>query len=276
MAMNWLGRRPPRIWALIYIVAIPVAATVFYNLPGGSFYDANLTREPGFHQDLDTLAGKLTSAIRNQEHGDYTGHTLNSPAWTAIGLRFTLDPQSVAIQAGSVSTDSSGNIDFILRGVALTSQKSIPGESVLEIPITLSVSQESEDYTLSGQPLLAGYVATLTTESAADEQPPMNVLFPGGLGQTALSAQAAEILVPPSTAGVIARISAAAQGDPKEASGLFIRMCYFSVTTITTLGFGDITPVTSMARIMVGIEAIAGVILVGLFLNAIAQKLSKE
>jgi len=52
-------------------------------------------------------------------------------------------------------------------------------------------------------------------------------------------------------------------------------MCYFSAVTITTLGFGDITPVTSAARAVTGSLAVVGVVLIGLFLNAVAQKWGK-
>jgi ion channel len=55
----------------------------------------------------------------------------------------------------------------------------------------------------------------------------------------------------------------------------YIRMCYFSAITITTLGFGDITPVTTEARVLVGTEAVLGVVIIGLFLNAVAQKWRK-
>jgi hypothetical protein len=83
-------------------------------------------------------------------------------------------------------------------------------------------------------------------------------------------------LVPLSTAAVVERLSTAGQGDPKEASGLFVRMCYFSAISVTTLGFGDITPVSSTARLLVAIEAVFGVVFVGLFLNAVAQKWGKH
>jgi Ion channel len=53
-------------------------------------------------------------------------------------------------------------------------------------------------------------------------------------------------------------------------SGTFGRMLYFSAIVITTVGFGVIVPITSLARTAVGHEAIVGIILAGLFLNAIA------
>ena len=50
---------------------------------------------------------------------------------------------------------------------------------------------------------------------------------------------------------------------------------YLSVTTVTTLGLGDITPITDEAAILIASECILGVICAGLFLNAIAFKKSE-
>jgi hypothetical protein len=60
------------------------------------------------------------------------------------------------------------------------------------------------------------------------------------------------------------------EGDPSYASDYFWRMAYLSAMTITTVGFGDITPVSEAARILVALEAILGVVVVGLFLSALA------
>jgi hypothetical protein len=51
----------------------------------------------------------------------------------------------------------------------------------------------------------------------------------------------------------------------------FVQSIYFSVVTITTLGYGDITPQTEMARILTALESILAIILIGLFLNAVAR-----
>jgi hypothetical protein len=50
-------------------------------------------------------------------------------------------------------------------------------------------------------------------------------------------------------------------------------MLYLSSVTITTLGYGDIVPVTCSARMLIASEAILGVILAGLFLNSLALRL---
>lgn len=51
----------------------------------------------------------------------------------------------------------------------------------------------------------------------------------------------------------------------------FVQSIYFSIVTITTLGYGDITPQTELARALTAFESILGIILIGLFLNAVAR-----
>ena len=51
----------------------------------------------------------------------------------------------------------------------------------------------------------------------------------------------------------------------------FIDWLYFSVVTITTLGYGEITPAVSVSKILVVSESLLGLLLLGLFLNSEAQ-----
>jgi len=51
---------------------------------------------------------------------------------------------------------------------------------------------------------------------------------------------------------------------------------YLSVVTITTLGFGDITPSTDLGKFVVASEPFFGVILLGLFLNALSHARNSE
>jgi hypothetical protein len=50
-----------------------------------------------------------------------------------------------------------------------------------------------------------------------------------------------------------------------------VQSIYFSIVTITTLGYGDIIPKTDVARSLAALESIFGIILIGLFLNAVAR-----
>lgn len=55
-----------------------------------------------------------------------------------------------------------------------------------------------------------------------------------------------------------------------------ITCLYFSVTTITTLGYGDISPTSSLGQILTMAESIIGIIIIGLFLNSISHTLSEK
>jgi hypothetical protein len=288
-AVRWIGDRPPRVWGAFYILLIPLGGLIFWTLPAGSFYDSNLTREAGYKQDLVTAASLLVSAIQNQEYGEGTGHPLANPTWDLAGIRMTLDPVSVTVPAASVSVDTAGNMALTIQGWA----QSPPGASAYATgnvgdPVVLSAGSPTITSSRPGSSPLVGYTVTFATSTIANPfgppsgasdgngQIPLNILLPGADGETAINPDASVLWMPPSTAAVIQRLSAAGSGDPKEASGLFIRMCYFSATTVTTLGFGDITPVSTWARVLSAAEAVLGVVIIGLFLNAVAQKWRKS
>ena len=62
----------------------------------------------------------------------------------------------------------------------------------------------------------------------------------------------------------------ATKGHPYTSfSSSFVTMLYFSTVTITTLGYGDIVPLTDLAKFLVALESLLGIILIGLFLNSI-------
>jgi hypothetical protein len=52
----------------------------------------------------------------------------------------------------------------------------------------------------------------------------------------------------------------------------FARMTYFSTMTITTVGYGDIVPLSQSMRTAAAIEAVYGIGMVGLFLNSLALR----
>lgn len=51
---------------------------------------------------------------------------------------------------------------------------------------------------------------------------------------------------------------------------------YFSVVTITTLGYGDFSPVSASGKTIAALEALLGVILMGLFLLSVSNQLIEK
>ena len=56
----------------------------------------------------------------------------------------------------------------------------------------------------------------------------------------------------------------------------FFDSLYFSVVTITTLGYGDFSPVGGLGKLLTGSEAILGILILGLFLNSLSHSLAKK
>lgn len=56
----------------------------------------------------------------------------------------------------------------------------------------------------------------------------------------------------------------------------FIDSVYFTCVTVTTLGYGDITPYTSFGKIFVAIQALFGFVVISLFMAAVINKALKD
>jgi hypothetical protein len=59
----------------------------------------------------------------------------------------------------------------------------------------------------------------------------------------------------------------AMSGFPNKGLNNFWRMLYLSSATMTTVGYGDIVPISSTTRLLISSQAILGLLLIGLFLN---------
>ena len=69
-------------------------------------------------------------------------------------------------------------------------------------------------------------------------------------------------------------IYAAESGSNAQISDFFDAL-YFGLTTLTTVGFGDITPVTPVGRLIVSASTVVGIALVPLQLTGLAETLLK-
>jgi hypothetical protein len=62
------------------------------------------------------------------------------------------------------------------------------------------------------------------------------------------------------------RLAGSQLGDVATGSSPFVQFFYFSMVTITTLGYGDMVPTAGVARLLCGLEAIFGQLFVAIFI----------
>jgi hypothetical protein len=245
----------------MYLALAPVFATIYNRLPTRSFHDSNLEIEQPLTSDARGLLGALTRLIQ-------PGVT---PKWTTAAAHLDINPSSV--RASMIQADGnshlivaiSGNYTGVTnRGVGLTGN--------FQEPLQLGVLERIISIPPSGSETVAYPVSVVTPgggpTTPAQFVPPLPLLLKPQSGQfirptsglLTLSAAVNDRLV---------RFFNSLQGDPSQASGNGMRMLYFSSTTLTTLGLGDITPVSSEARLWVWLEAVLGLVVIGSFLASL-------
>jgi voltage-gated potassium channel Kch len=64
--------------------------------------------------------------------------------------------------------------------------------------------------------------------------------------------------------------------EPTQWQQLFSRVAYFSLVTLTTLGYGDISPASRIAEFFVTMEAVTGVFYMAIFVSSLINLRSSK
>lgn len=256
---------PSLAYALFYIALIPSFAALYYFALPNDFYHATaqFERGPMNHAASQILSSLRESILKQMEAGGSESHC---QAWRIDRGR--------TVASGFQVNDES--FSFTLRIVMWGTKE--PVKRVQEIhPMKLSFSL---------QPQVRTWTADGRSETDYFEvRPPESTppLFDGQVSSQDLiscvfqlsrseSMKVPSLKLPGGLTADITRFGAAKGGFPSQIEGQFVRMLYLSASTITTLGYGDIVPLTTSARLAVSAEAVLGILVVGLFLNAVAKE----
>lgn len=248
VGIGFVRRHLSLLLAGCYLAGIPLFAFAYYAVRT-EFYHATVQYEPSMSDDARALEAILEKAIADNyvqqtgrdtyEGGMYTldvrhGLTVDELEATAIDLRFRVNVE--------LHWKGSENETFAWFAA------SMPGKGYVWVdertyPRFLTV-------TWPGSPVI-------------DTAP----VFPFDCYQ----AECGTRLV--ANAEVNQEIESwwrAMNGFPAGANLAFERMLYLSAVTITTVGYGDIVPLTPWARALVATEAVYGVVVAGMFLASLA------
>jgi hypothetical protein len=258
----------PAFVGCLYLAMVPLFAVLYMPL-SGQFYHAASEYEPTASSQLKRAEGALTEAIISQLRDADPDSELARKKYSAF-----VDPTSITVRGLSLRGDiAEFDVYCMIFG------RSVKGEEesfpVVYLPITVSLGINKRTWTGS-ENYGVGY------EAQIKNLPKFSFLK---FDRTMLLPESKAIpgpflvLKPPSLQEFNEYL-ALASGRPgfvKPYTGnQFARMLYFSSATITTTGYGDIVPLSTVTRLLATLESIVGVVLAGLFLNAVAASIRSE
>lgn len=250
-------------WGWLYLLFIPAFALAYDLLPANSLRDANVIYENTFNRQAERFVHELEA--------DLARRVPYRAIWREGAGSFALVPGSFTV--AQVRRPVDNKVLVVLAGeyVGEAHRRQFSGEYDEEIelptgslPVFGGINSHNEH-----EPF---YYAIERVDHHETPSPPLSLLLPPPTGAKIVSRRDALIGIEPRTENAYVEFVAAAEGDPHYLAGRYWRMLYLSATTITTLGFGDITPTSGLGRFLVGFEAVAGIVCIGLFLSALANR----
>jgi hypothetical protein len=274
------------VFGAAYIFCIPLFGWIYTLIPDG-FYQTTIKVENSYTEHAKTIADRFCSAIARipplQKSGQGSqvpqprtsygvfGYTFSLPDMKCSNLRIEKDdrlqfamnvklhkttppcPQAIAKECHDVIV-----FPFIVT-LAPFEIKTGASELLAFDPPVVGIF-----HPISFTTLALPYISPSDPKDTLSQEL-VNLLFVGSGGVPAVLLDGAfdEELV-----GFIKE----SNGFTSNTADNCLRMLYFSAVTITTIGYGDILPITPSARLAVTFEAIFGAIFIGLFFGSLAPR----
>jgi hypothetical protein len=275
-----LGRFPSLGFALLYILVTLGFAGIYWSI-ADQFYHTTSQYEPGLSKDKGSLEALILAEIKKTE--EMTRRNQPQTSWPII-----LRPSEFQVDSLHISHDEDPIVSFVLTVSTQETRTERGFEGSNNFVYTILVAVPGSR--LPGQPHDFNFTtpdAVLIREPSLKEDLPDDVrrvvcqrLFPPikatnppldapPIAKTTLS-------IPKSAFFKLMAWINGMRGFPASSSGTPWRMLYLSATTITTLGLGDILPISDTARVFVGLESFLGVVLIGLFLNSLSSEIQRN
>jgi hypothetical protein len=255
---EWFFQNRPRTWGLLYLVAIPAFGSFYAFAIPNSFFAPYAQSDPDLTVDRVAVTASLQVAVTRayepalrQAIGNLpSGGSLNAPSAENLRLETSSDgsPLLFTINWLGPSPFYRGYVRRLWPLVTATIKR-----ITVTPPNNSSVLLEIRKIPYNG--------ARSDVMKAGEEF--FSLMFKGQK----------EYLLPLSIdeASKISAYLHGVQGQTASYSNNIVRMMYLSTVVQTTLGLGDLLPMTTCARIAVGLQAIIGIVIAGFFLNAAAK-----
>jgi len=256
------ARVTPRTIAIAYFAALLVFAGIYYWMADTDFYHQSIKYEPNSVAHLNRLKDALNDVLQMR--------------------RFASGPYGVTVSFTPVRELTFPAKNTVTFTVGYYYYKQLATDEQWPALISHCGPSEKEKnfylHTMSNRMTMAasygGQSITVHSETPQLSECDLGVLrlLYRSIEKTPEGFQAM-VSVTPELNALLKAVSEEQLGYAPRAFGMdrFSRMFYFSVAAMTTTGFGDILPLTTSVRLLASAEALLGIVLAGLFLNAVAK-----
>ena len=246
------------VFAISYFLLIPIFAGIYWVCLPNDFYHSTVQFEyvpmnRSATRILDGLQKSIIERISSSPKGGTCG------GWTLL---------TDSVHVHSLSAHD-GKIAFGVSGEMLQETPRGLEQSIFHERYAMTLNQRIIAFPKNSEPVVSYMLVPDTpipTKYPFGEDP-FFCIFP------ASETMAGTLQINQSLSNDLNNFASAVRGFPAHVEGQFWRLLYFSGTTVTTLGFGDIVPLTTRARLAVLCESILGILLMGLFLNALGREI---
>ncbi|MGL1861449.1 MAG: potassium channel family protein [Pseudodesulfovibrio sp.] len=284
----------PSVWAISYIACIFIFAWVYKKADPKGFYHSTVKYEQETNDLMDQASKIISRSVRNASKSKYENVFIQTPKGVYLNkIIINGEEAKFRLRIGLVGPGEtiSHVLPFRFEKDYLNNIYKTNNTCVVDVPLTTSEEP----------PLGFNVIHTKGIQNAIDNPPKWMRMscneaktikklfamvngFPGteddanpkdnrGKTDSTLVKSSSNTLLQTASS------NSSSQDDLSEASwqdGSYERMLYFSAVTITTLGFGDIVPISDKNRRLVTLESILGAVFIGLFLNALANKANRH
>lgn len=259
---RWLLNTNSKKIALIYFSLMPIFATIYFFIPS-HFYHTTNKYEHYWVEEIQELEEMIFDEIKEDFH---EVHNSNQIGILENNLTFNIDSSNVY---NLKINEKSITFGFVSR---MYNKK-------IWFPFIYNCKLEIENESLIDRGSESTKVVNFISEGIDSLNNELR-LFSGAKAEfvqcstckVPLVEASNSITIDSKTEDKLQSIVRANKGFPDKTAGSFFRMLYLSATTLTTLGLGDITPISNWARFLITLETILGIVFMGLFVNSLNNK----
>lgn len=255
-----LAARIPAMFFLVFYVAMIPSFAVYYYSVAEDFFHSTVKYEAHILGDDSQVREELTQVVREKFTEANAGHTKKVSGWLVDIREFTIIEAS--FEEGKL---------YFRAYMRFNSDdgREIGGPRVFYVdaePSFVVAAPDSQNRRVIKIP-----ASDQKSYWPVDDS---HIFQLSSIGF--VTAERGALALPVELQDRITSLKNSYDGFPARSTGTFGRLLYFSAVTQTTLGFGDIVPISDRTRLAVGFQSVLGIVFIGLFLNSLAQPLSSK